>query len=441
MKRYILVLALLLASLLYPQVNHQIEKVYYVLEVDLPTMVYNLAINKDKRFENVLATVSSKIETNSDLDFFPVFQNEIDLAGLRLHRYFGVDFGGNVDEIMASLREQADDYIDRVFEILQNRLYYSYNRGGWFSKTKANIRKLDNNHFIVELLRIQDLQRARNLLQTTALLEFVLVKSPKLTNDMLLRIDQVIKGSNDFTELTNTDVESVSNTKPEAVSDDKTISVSDLFGEQAAQSAADTSDTAIVVDQNLLENRPFSSLLRALGNDIGVPEKNLYIIKKILAMEEVQDKLDAANGQFLLSNYMESFTSIDGSQERIYRMYYLEAESELTGGVIEKAKATIGGTGSTASGQAIVLLEMNDDGARTWSRVTSANIGRRVVIVLDKKVHMAPVIRSKISDGGTMIEGFANLDEAKDIAIVLRAGALPAPVNIIEERIVESSKD
>jgi preprotein translocase subunit SecD len=82
---------------------------------------------------------------------------------------------------------------------------------------------------------------------------------------------------------------------------------------------------------------------------------------------------------------------------------------------------------------------MNSEGARTWSRVTGGNIGRRVAIVLDKKVHMAPVIRSKISDGGTMIEGFANLDEAKDIAIVLRAGALPAPVNIIEERVVGPS--
>jgi protein-export membrane protein SecD len=256
---------------------------------------------------------------------------------------------------------------------------------------------------------------------------------------MLLRIDKVIKGSEELADFTQTnEKESIIDT-PAPISEDKTISVSDLFGEQAAQAAADTSDTAIVVDQNLVENRPFSSLLRALGNDIGVPEKNLYIIKKILAMDDVQDKLNAANGQFLMSDAPESFTSIDGLQEKMYRMFYLEGESELTGGVVEKASATIGGTGSSASGQSIVLLDMNSEGARTWSRVTGGNIGRRVAIVLDKKVHMAPVIRSKISDGGTMIEGFANLDEAKDIAIVLRAGALPAPVNIIEERVVGPS--
>ena len=406
--------------------------IYIVLEVDIPTLVSNLAINKDKRFEQALVNVSTKIDVDSQLDFFQVFQEEIDAAGLRIHRYFDVDFGGSLEEIIASLRDQADDAINRVLEILQNRV-------DQFGVSEPTIQKQGNRRIIVELAGIQDSERARDLLQSTALLEFVLIKSPELTNDMLLRIDKVIKGSEELADFTQTnEKESIIDT-PAPISEDKTISVSDLFGEQAAQAAADTSDTAIVVDQNLVENRPFSSLLRALGNDIGVPEKNLYIIKKILAMDDVQDKLNAANGQFLMSDAPESFTSIDGLQEKMYRMFYLEGESELTGGVVEKASATIGGTGSSASGQSIVLLDMNSEGARTWSRVTGGNIGRRVAIVLDKKVHMAPVIRSKISDGGTMIEGFANLDEAKDIAIVLRAGALPAPVNIIEERVVGPS--
>ena len=406
--------------------------IYIVLEVDIPTLVSNLAINKDKRFEQALVNVSTKIDVDSQLDFFQVFQEEIDAAGLRIHRYFDVDFGGSLEEIIASLRDQADDAINRVLEILQNRV-------DQFGVSEPTIQKQGNRRIIVELAGIQDSERARDLLQSTALLEFVLIKSPELTNDMLLRIDKVIKGSEELADFTQTDEKEYIIDTPAPISEDKTISVSDLFGEQAAQSATDTSDTAIVVDQNLVGNRPFSSLLRALGNDIGVPEKNLYIIKKILAMDDVQDKLNAANGQFLMSDAPESFTSIDGLQEKMYRMFYLEGESELTGGVVEKASATIGGTGSSASGQSIVLLDMNSEGARTWSRVTGGNIGRRVAIVLDKKVHMAPVIRSKISDGGTMIEGFANLDEAKDIAIVLRAGALPAPVNIIEERVVGPS--
>ena len=406
--------------------------IYIVLEVDLQTLVSNLAINKDKRFEQALNNVDAKIDEDSQLDFFQVFQDEINSTDLRIHRYFDVDFGRSLDEIIVSLRDQADDAINRVLEILQNRV-------DQFGVSEPTIQKQGNRRIIVELAGIQDSERARDLLQSTALLEFILIKSPELTNDMLLRIDKVIKGSDELADLTQeTDTKNIEDTSV-PVSEDKTISVRDLFTDQANQALVDTTDEAVVVDLNLVEDRPFSSLLRALGNDIGVPEKNIYIVKKILAMEDVQFKLDAANGQFLLSDAPESFSNIDGGTEKMYRMFYLEGEPELTGGVVEKASATIGGTGSSASGQSIVLLDMNSEGAKTWSRVTGGNIGRRVGIVLDKKVHMAPVIRSKISDGGTMIEGFANMDEAKDIAIVLRAGALPVPVDIIEERVVGPS--
>ena len=406
--------------------------IYIVLEVDLQTLVSNLAINKDKRFEQALNNVDAKIDEDSQLDFFQVFQDEINSTDLRIHRYFDVDFGRSLDEIIVSLRDQADDAINRVLEILQNRV-------DQFGVSEPTIQKQGNRRIIVELAGIQDSERARDLLQSTALLEFILIKSPELTNDMLLRIDKVIKGSDELADLTQeTDTKNTEDT-PVPVSEDKTISVRDLFTDQANQALVDTTDEAVVVDLNLVEDRPFSSLLRALGNDIGFPEKNIYIVKKILAMEDVQFKLDAANGQFLLSDAPESFSNIDGGKEKMYRMFYLEGEPELTGGVVEKASATIGGTGSSASGQSIVLLDMNSEGAKTWSRVTGGNIGRRVGIVLDKKVHMAPVIRSKISDGGTMIEGFANMDEAKDIAIVLRAGALPVPVDIIEERVVGPS--
>ncbi len=405
--------------------------IYIVLEVDLPTMVGNLTINKDDRFETVLTKVRQDLETNSQLDFYRAFQDEMTLSGLRINRYFDLDYGSNMDEIITSLQDEGKDAINRVLEILQNRV-------DQFGVSEPTIQKQGNRRIIVELAGIQDAERARALLQSTALLEFVLVKSPELTNDMLLRIDKVIKGSEELSELTQSIQPEIPD-QSSNVSEDETISVSELFGEQSSAAESEVSDTAVVVDKNLVKDRPFSSLLRALGNDIGVPEKNVYIIKKILEMDEVKAKLDAANGQFLLSNDSEVLSNIDGGQEKMYRMFYLEGESELTGGVVEKANATLGGTGSTASGQSIVLLDMNSEGSRVWSRVTGGNIGRRVAIVLDKKVHMAPVIKSKISNGGTMIEGFASMNEAKDIAIVLRAGALPAPVKIIEERVVGPS--
>ena len=123
----------------------------------------------------------------------------------------------------------------------------------------------------------------------------------------------------------------------------------------------------------------------------------------------------------------------------MYSLFLLEDQAELTGGVVEEAKANLGPQGTTSAGQPVVNLSMNSDGARKWAIVTGSNVGRQIAIVLDNKVHMAPNIREKISGGGTIIEGFANINEAKDIAIVLRAGALPAPVDIIEERVVGPS--
>ena len=407
--------------------------IYIVLEVDLPTLVTTLAINKDNKFERTISEVRNSLNENTQQDFFTVFANSVSNNGLRLPRYYDVDYGAKPDDILTSLKEQADDAINRVLEILQNRV-------DQFGVSEPTIQKQGNRRIIVELAGIQDSDRARALLQSTAQLEFCLVKSPEVTNDILSQIDNIVKGDEQLETLVasvNEDYD-MEDDNDLGVSDDKTVSISELFGEDA-ETSKDTSDTSVVVDQNIFQERPFSSLLRALGNDIAVPEKNLYTVKKIINKQEIKDKLALGNGQFLFAPDAENFSTNDGIDEKLFNMYYLENDADLTGGVIEEANATIGGQGTSAVGQPIVLLDMNSDGARTWSRITGANIGRRIAIVLDKKVHMAPSIRTKISDGGTMIEGFAGMDEAKDIAIVLRAGALPAPVNIIEERIVGPS--
>ncbi|MBS00423.1 MAG: protein translocase subunit SecD [Candidatus Marinimicrobia bacterium] len=407
--------------------------IYIVLEVDLPTLVTTLAINKDNKFERTISEVRNSLNENTQQDFFTVFANSVSNNGLRLPRYYDVDYGAKPDDILTSLKEQADDAINRVLEILQNRV-------DQFGVSEPTIQKQGNRRIIVELAGIQDSDRARALLQSTAQLEFCLVKSPEVTNDILSQIDNIVKGDEQLETLVasvNKDYD-MEDDNELGVSDDKTVSISELFGEDA-ETSKDTSDTSVVVDQNIFQERPFSSLLRALGNDIAVPEKNLYAVKKIINKQEIKDKLALGNGQFLFAPDAENFSTNDGIDEKLFNMYYLENDADLTGGVIEEANATIGGQGTSAVGQPIVLLDMNSDGARTWSRITGANIGRRIAIVLDKKVHMAPSIRTKISDGGTMIEGFAGMDEAKDIAIVLRAGALPAPVNIIEERIVGPS--
>jgi len=406
---------------------------YIVLEADIPTLISNLAQNKDSKFERMIEEVQAQLAA-PEADFFTLFRQAITDNNIKMRRYYSA-YGASDEDILNELEDEAEDAINRVLEILQNRV-------DQFGVSEPTIQKQGGQRIIVELAGIDDPERARSLLQSTALLEFFIVKSPDLTNDILLRIDNVLKGSEELEDLADVktpDSTETDTVKPAQVSEDKTVSVSELFGEPEVTETT-TDDTGnVVVDQRLFEERPFSSLIRAMQNDIIVPESNVYAVKKILEMPEVQEKLNASDGQFMFGNEPIQVSDLDGKSESIYRLYFLEREAELTGGVIDEANATIGGQGGGASGQPVVLLSMNAEGSKQWSRITGSNVGRRVAIVLDKKVHMAPNIKEKISRGGTQIEGFADMNEAKDIAIVLRAGALPAPVNIIEERIVGSS--
>ena len=393
---------------------------YIVLEADIPTLLTNLATLDDERLK-VIINKAEEESKNPDVDFFVALENNVKSDGIKLSRYYH-EYGSSLDEILLSLKDEADDAINRVLEILQNRV-------DQFGVSEPTIQKQGKHRIVVELAGIQDSDRARSLLQSTALLEFYLVKNISVTNEMIAQLDNLLKGDKDLTKV------ELPNKPEEKKSDDEATSVSELFGESETinTSTADNNED----DSQLSLNAPFSSLLTALPGDIGLEDKNLYRFKKLLSLPEVATRLKNSNGQFLLSQNSQGMT--DNSIEKIYKLYYVEDKPELTGGIVDEARADLGSLGSGSAGQAVVSLSMNSDGSRTWSRVTGANIGERIAIVLDKKVHMAPSIREKIPSGRTQIEGFANISEAKDLAIILRAGALPAPVNIIEERIVGPS--
>ena len=399
---------------------------YIVLEVDLPTLMETLAENKDGKFNRSIASVRNQLKRIPEANFFTLFTTTSEENNLKLSRYY-YDYGSSNSDIIVALEDEAEDAINRVLEILVNRI-------DQFGVAEPTIQKQGNQRIIVELAGVQDSERARALLESTALLEFFIVKDINTTNQLMVRIDQVLKGDESLAAVTKTTIDKKSNEFQE--SDDQTVSVSDLFGETEDSEAS--TDSA-VVDENIFAERPFSAMLRNLGQTIGVPEKNLYAVKKILERPEVQEKLAAVGGMFLFSHKAEEYPLVDGTLETMYSLFLVEDAAELTGGVVEEAKANLGPQGSTSAGQPIVNLTMNSDGARKWSIVTGSNVGRQVALVLDKKVHMAPNIREKISGGSTLIEGFADINEAKDIAIVLRAGALPAPVDIIEERVIGPS--
>jgi len=388
---------------------------YIVLEADIPTLVGNLADLKDERLASVIKK-ANEAAGESNTDFLTQFRQSAELDGIKLSRYY-FELGSTLDQILISLEEEAEDAINRVLEILQNRV-------DQFGVSEPTIQKQGKHRIVVELAGIQDSKRARDLLQSTALLEFYLVKNPSITNEIITLLDNGLK--KDSTFATNT--EDMGNTETEGTVNNEATNVSELFSNE--------SDTLETVDQ-LFPDAPFSSLLTALPGDLAVEKKNLYALKNLLNSEKVQSILDKSGGQFLLSNSADDLAT--GTTEEFHRLYFIEKSPELTGGIVEEAKADLGSLGGGSAGQPVVSLTMNSEGSRTWSRVTGSNIGERIAIVLDNKVHMAPSIREKIPGGRTQIEGFSDINEAKDLAIILRAGALPAPVNIIEERIVGPS--
>ena len=395
---------------------------YIVLEADIPALITNLASFKDERLLKIIEKTRER-SSNPSLDVFTIFKDEVINNNIKLSRYYP-EYGASLEDIMSALREESDDAINRVLEILQNRV-------DQFGVSEPTIQKQGKHRIVVELAGIKDSDRARGLLQSTALLEFYLVKNNSATSGLISQLDETLKSkANLQKELTKPS--SIENKKEDT--DNKAKQVSELF----AQDESTEKDSLFSKDaQDIFDDAPFSSFLTALPGDIGVEEKNIYSLKKLIENSEVQKILKNANGQILFSQEPKSITP--DSPEKFYRLYYLENQPELTGGIVEEAKADLGSIGGGSAGQSIVSLSMNNEGSRTWSRVTGANIGERIAIVLDNKVHMAPSIREKIPSGKTQIEGFANINEAKDLAIILRAGALPTPVKIIEERIVGPS--
>ena len=403
---------------------------YIALEVDVPTLIENIAINKDRKLSSVFSEVREQILLAPETDFFFTFSSLVRDREVKLSRYY-YDYGSNSEDIITALKSEAEDAIDRVLEILQNRI-------DQFGVAEPTIQKQGTQRIIVELAGVQNSERARSLLESTALLEFYIVKDVTTTNDLMIKVDQILKKDKSVSSVAD-QMKTATNQNEQVSGDeskgDQSVSVSELFG---ATEQTESSDSAIV-NKDIFAERPFSSMLRSLGNSIGVPEKNSFAIRNMIDRPEIQEKLASIGGAFLFGPKAEEYVLNDGSVEKMIPLYLVDDRAELTGGVVEEAKANLGPQGTTSAGQPIVNLSMNSDGARKWSILTGSNIGRQVAIVLDKKVHMAPNIREKISGGGTLIEGFANIEEAKDIAIVLRAGALPAPVEIIEERVVGPS--
>ncbi|BDQ04292.1 protein translocase subunit SecD [Ignavibacterium sp.] len=378
-----------------------------VLEVNTAKLLEKLANNPDQVFNSTLAEAKKEAET-SDESVVEIIARKLQQKGIRLSRYFGTVRQDDA-EIIAQLKKDSEDAVTRAMEIIRNRV-------DQYGVSEPSIQRQGSRRIIVELPGIAKEEEAKQLLQGTALLEFRLVKDPDFTYQIMERIDKALA-------------------KVLAAGNDSLLAeLSDTTKKADTTAAADTTQKQLT-EEEFRQQHPFFSvaLLDPQGRsaDAFVKEDDRNKIQRWLSLPEVKKEIPD-NVEFVFSAKPVSTTQ-DG--KKVYFMYLVNRQPELTGGVVTNAVATLDPNSSAP----IVNMEMNSEGAVEWARITGANIGKRIAIMLDGKVFSAPVVRGKIPGGRSQIEGMENLDEAKLLEIVLKAGALPAPVDVIEERIVGPS--
>jgi len=315
-------------------------------------------------------------------------------------------------------QSQSEDVIDRAYTIIENRI-------NALGVAEPIIQKQGKDRLIVELPGLKDEAAAKDVIGRTAQLEFNLLREPVQLEQAINLIDNVIAGKaqKDSVEKDTTEVKKAEQ---------------QALAEKLFQGVDKEEDTVSKVEEKTAEKGPVSlkELLVQLGDQLGVKVENIAKVNRILARADVRQALDRAglsNNSFLWGH---SEIQLEGG---IYKtLFYVKSSPEMRGDMIKDARATID-QGGMSAGQAKVDLEMNAKGARRFSSVTAANVNKFLAIVLDSTVYSAPRIIQKIPLGRAEISGSFTMEEAKNLAIVLRAGALPAPVEIIQERIVGPS--
>ena len=366
---------------------------YLVLEVNTAKLLEKLAKDPDNTFREIMKEADQEAKL-SDEDLVSIVVRKLKERGIRLSRYFG-SIRQSDDEIIKRLRQQEKDAVTRAIEIISNRV-------NQYGVSEPSIQQQGTRRIVVELPGVSKEEEAKRLLQGRALLEFKLVKDANFAIPIMNKIDEVL--ARDFA---------------------KDSTLTDTTASDSTQQ---------LTKEEFAKKHPFYAI--ALVNpqspypDAFVKAEDRAKVLNYLNRPDVK-KVIPDNVQFLFS----AKPVITQNGVEYYELYMLNKEPELTGGVITDAQANI----DPQTTSPVVNMTMNSEGAREWARITGANIKKRCAIVLDGYVYSAPVIQNKIPSGRSQISGIGNMDEAKLLEIVLKAGALPAPVDIIEERTVGPS--
>jgi SecD/SecF fusion protein len=391
-----------------------------ILQISVKDILKGLANNsKDPVFRKALDDAEEIQKNSQDTyleDFFVAFdaiKGDTKLASpdIFANRTLSeeITFDMTDDQVQPILKRKIDESIVSAFEVLRKRI-------DKFGVTQPNIQRLGNSgRILVELPGAKDIERVKGLLQSTAQLEFWDAYKAEELGGFLNQANETLK------ELVNV--------KPITEADDD-VESQDSEDSQIDELLGETSTDSISVDNSL---GPLFDLIQAPGQQ-GLPVLAMFNAKD---KQTVLDYLNKPEVRSLLPaelRYVKFAWGIQPKGSELVELYALKGNRdnlpELSGAVIVDARQSY-----SPNSKPTVSMQMNGKGAKIWETMTGRAFtqGSQIAIVLDEIVYSAPgVTTGAIAGGNSEISGSFTLNEAVDLANVLRAGKLPASADIVQ---------
>ena len=407
---------------------------HVTLEVSPVDILVGLSSNsQDPDFLQAISQAKENIK-GTQLDFVSEFYTEYNKLApeKNLSQIFAtvsnrgrIGFDSSDSEILDIINEEVERAIDRSFNILRTRI-------DRFGTSQPNIQRLQGTGRIqIELPGVDNPERVRKLLQGVAKLEFWEVSELNETevSQTIQIIDQFAVSQN----ILNNSIQNDVDTEVENTSQSDDIE-SLLSGNTELSNETDEVKDLESTEDNILENSS-SPLLSNLRSEFGGLFYNLedtMSINTILSNDKIKQLIP--NTIKFLWAVKPTENTADPS-DQVLELFVIKTsrggKAPLTGEVITDARQDL-----DQSARPSISMQMNSNGAKNWRRLTSTNIGRRVAIVLDNYVYSAPFVQNEIPNGNSQITGEFTIEEAQDLANILKAGTLPAPTTIVEDVVI-----
>ena len=419
-----------------------------LLEVSVPDIVKSLGDENSQNFMKAL-DLAKKRQSESQDDFLTLFEQafkEVD-PNARLSTVFGyglkdngVTINSSNDEVMKVLRAQVDAAVANSFQVLRTRI-------DRFGVVQPNIQRLENSgRILVELPGIKEPERVRKLLQGSANLEFWETYEVAEIISPLIKANDVLKQMNASAMVADSAAADTAAAPAVAKADNNgKDSLLNALKQEAAkdnESAKPAQASAAQKAQAEKEN-PLFSIFQVNVSNNGQPNPGCVVgMAHYSDTAKINRYFETKQVKQLLPSDLRFKWGVKAIDEKgqIFQLYAIKCKSRdgkapLEGDAISDASSDFGQYSSYAK----VDMQMNSDGAKQWARLTEENKGRCIAIVLDGYVYSAPRVNDKITGGRSEITGDFTVEEAKDLANVLKSGKMPAPAVIVQEDVVGPS--